>query len=85
MPRTTGDQEEGPKASELLIARGIGKWLQLLPLLLSSPGGEQTEPLPAVKTCQHFVACEVGPHFTDEDLPRRLSNFTFPLIAPHEV
>ena len=50
-------------------------WLQLLPLLLRSPVGEQLEALPAVKTSQHFVACEVGPHFTNKDLSRWLNKF----------
>ena len=34
----------------------VGEHLQLLPPFLSSPGGEQPEPLPTVKTCQLIIS-----------------------------
>ena len=49
---------------------------------LSSPGGEQPEPLPAVETSQQIVAGEVGPQLTNKDLPRRLNKFKLPVRAP---
>ena len=79
------ENDRQPRRPEGLRAPGspvVGKWLQLLPPLLSSPGGEQPEPLLALKTCQHVAACEVGPHFTIEGLPRRLIRFIFSLMAP---
>ena len=48
-PRTTDDPNEGPKTLQHPKTAGIGDELQLLPLFLGSPGGEQPEPMPTVK------------------------------------
>ena len=51
-PRTTDDPKEGRKTLQYPELAGNGKHLQLLPLFLGSPGGEQSHPLPTVEACR---------------------------------
>ena len=75
-PRTTDDPKEGPKTLQHPETAGIGEHLQLPPPFRGSPGGEQSEPLPTVETCDLVVARQISSELLNQSSSDSLINFT---------